>query len=196
MATLDTLTGTADGTLDTTNLEHDAGTGTPYFSHFNDAPDGLSSDWISTAGSRSDGTYVTWVQLSDVNADFGSMDSIDVEFDIEASGFVNDTCTLTARVADSDGGTTWLTDESTAIADESETTRTQSLVTFTGQTGSKAQWNSAYIRFSWAYNRVTSADPSAALKLFGFELNGDYTQAAAGASIPVIAHHYKQMAGN
>jgi hypothetical protein len=186
MATLTPITVDGDGTLDTTNLEHDTGSGTPWWSHFSDDPDGLSSDYITCKGNLVDGTYVSWHSLENVDADFGSMDTLTVQVDGDSSGFGNDECDITVRIADGNESTTWLTDESAILLDELDTTRIQPTDSFTGLTGSKAQWDTAHIRISWVYNKVTGPDALANLRIYGLELTGTYTEAAADTGQPIM----------
>ena len=178
MATLTQLLIEADGTLDTTNLSHDAGTGTPWFSHCNDAPDGGSSDYVRCNGSLSNGTYSAWFSLSNVNADFDSMLTLNIDTDVFSSGFVNDTCNLTAQIADGNESTTFLTDEIN-IGLHTDVPRTQRNSTFGSLTGTKAQWDTAYLRLSWVYIKQTSPDTAANLRIFGLDIDGTYTPASA-----------------
>jgi hypothetical protein len=173
------LTLDADGTIDVV-IQHDAGTGAPFYTHCNDAPDGVSSDYVENDSSESSGT--AWFSLSDVAADFSSMDSLDINVDVQAVGFSNDTCTLTARIYDADNDTTnALTDESSNLATEADSTRTQRTVAFTGLTGTKAQWNAAHVRFTWTYVKTGGPD-NANLRIYGCDLDGVYTQAVAAAA--------------
>ena len=180
MATLTQLVIEADGTLDTTNLSHDAGTGTPWYTHCNDAPDGVSSDYVTNNGSLNTSTQYAWFRLSDVDADFGSMDTLNIDVDVMATGFDNDTCNLVARIADGDASATWLT-VGVTVATQADTTRLQRNLSFASLTGTKAQWNSAYLRLAWVYSRVTGPDASASLRIFGLNIDGTYTAAAAGS---------------
>jgi hypothetical protein len=187
MATLTQLTGDADGTLDTSNLQHDTGTGTPWFSHMNDAPDGVSTDFVRCNGSLNSGNYFTWVGLSNVDADFGNMDTLNIDVDVLASGFDNDTCALTARIADGNGSVTFLTAETATLGAQTDTTRTQRNVAFSALTGTKTQWNNAYIRFQWTYTKVTSPDTAANLRIFGFDIDGTYTASGSGRTMGSLA---------
>ena len=103
MATLNQLTLDADGTIGSA-IRHDAGTGAPFFSHCNDAPDGVSTDFVENDDSET--SDEAWFRLTDVNADFGSMDTLNIDADVLATGFSNDTCTLTARIFDADNDVT------------------------------------------------------------------------------------------
>ena len=172
MATLNTLTLDADGTIDTANIEHDGGTGSPYFSHCNDEPEGGSSDFVQNDNGESSGT--ARFRLSDVDADFVSMDTLSIKVDVNANGFSDDTCTLTARIFDADDNVTPLTAETSNLADHNDTPRLHRTVSFASLTGSEAQWNSAYIQFTWTYNKVSGPD-NANLQLFGCDLDGTYT---------------------
>ena len=141
MATLTQLTLDADGTI-AAEVRHDGGTGAPFNTHCNDAPDGLSSDFVENDDSET--TTTAWFSLSDVDADFASMDTLNIDVDVQATGFSNDTCTLTARIADGDASATWLTDESGNLATEADSTRTQRNVSFASLAGTEAQGKPAF----------------------------------------------------
>ena len=177
MATLNQLTLDADGTIDTANIDHDGGTGSPYFSHCNDTPDGVSTDFVQNDNGETSGK--ARFTLTNVNSDFGSMDSLNIDVDVQASGFSNDTCTLTARIFDADDEVTPLTDESGNLGTDADSTRVQRNVAFAGLTGSKAQWDGAYIQFAWTYAKVAGPD-NANLQLFGCDIDGAYTIASTG----------------
>jgi len=185
---LSQITLDADGTINTAEIEHDAGTGSPYFTHANDANDGLSSDYVFNA-LDSDGTFVAWFSLADIDADLDIMASLILGIDTIATGFTNDTCTLTARIFDADNDVTNpLTDETAAIIDESNTTRSQQLIEFNTLAGTKAQWDAAHIRFTWIYDRITSPD-GGELRIHGCELDGFYVAAVASDLIvPPLLH--------
>ena len=177
MATLSTLTLTADGTVDSTNLAA-VGIGTGFWDRCNSTPDGGSANYVHNA-SNSGGTWTAWFALTNVDADFSSMLTLNIDVDVLATGFANDTCSLTARIAEADSSTTWLTDSLT-VATETDTTRTQPNFAFAGLTGSKAQWDAAHILFSWVYVKNQQPD-AASLRLFGLDIDGTYTPAAAGS---------------
>lgn len=171
MPALTTLTLDADGTIGA--VLHDAGTGSPYYTHCNDTPDGLSSDYVANNDDAS-GTYTAWFSLSNVNSDLLQMSMLAITVDVQAVGFSNDTCTLTARIYDADNDTTnALTDETRTLASNADSTRTQRTVRFTGLTGSKTQWDAAHIRLTWTYTRIPGPD-GAELRLFGVNLPGQY----------------------
>jgi uncharacterized alpha/beta hydrolase family protein len=123
--------------------------------------------------------------LSNVDADFSSMDTLNIDVDVLAVGFSNDTCTLTARIYDANNDTTNpLTNETGNLATQADSTRTQRNVSFAGLAGTKAQWDTAYIRFTWTYAKAAGPD-NANLQLLGCDIDGTYT--TSGPSIPVVA---------
>ena len=177
MATLSTLTLTADGTVDSTNLAA-VGIGTGFWDRCNSTPDGGSSSYVHNISSVT-ATWTAWFALTNVDADFSSMLTLNIDVDVLATGFSNDTCTLQARIADGDASTTWLTADAT-VGSEADTTRTQRNVSFGELTGIKSQWDAAHIQFSWNYTKVSGPD-NASLRLFGLDIDGTYTPAAAGS---------------
>lgn len=189
MATLNQLTVDGDGTIGST-VRHDAGTGTPFFTHLNDAPDGVSSDYVENDDSESSAD--SWWTLTDVNADFGSMDTLNIDIDVEATEFDNDTCTLTAQIFDADNGGNQLT-ANVQVASDADAPRLQRNLIFSSLTGSKAQWGTAHLRLNWVYSKTAGPD-NANIRVYGVDIDGTYT-AAAGGIVPQAAHHMKQMAG-
>ena len=180
MATLTQLTLDADGTI-AAEVRHDGGVGSPFFSHCNDAPDGVSADFVENDDSET--TTTAWFSLGDVDADFGSMDTLNIDVDVQATGFSDDTCTLTARIFDADNDVTNpLTDESGNLATEADSTRVQRNVGFAGLAGSEAQWNSAHIRFTWTYTKTAGPD-HANLQIYGLDIDGTYTTAIEEVSV-------------
>lgn len=170
MATLTTLTLDADGTIGA-NAQHDGGTGAPFFTHCNDDPDSASADFIEN--DASDAATDAWFSLTDVDADFDSMDTLQIRVHgsiVNAFG----TATLTARIYDADNNTTNpLTSEITLI-----TTGDGSVlknVAFASLAGTKAQWNSAHIRFSWS-----GLFQFEKARLNGCDFDGTYTAVAGG----------------
>ena len=186
MATLTTLTLDGDGTIATLSISHDAGTGSPYNTHCNDTPDGGSSDFMEHNAGLNDGTYDAWFSLSDVDADFSSMTSLNIGFDIGINGSVdNDLVTLSAQIFDGDVSATALTDEQ-QIADQTDTTRVQPTpIAFGSLTGSEAQWNTAHVRFRFVYDKVQGGG-TWNLRLYGCEFDGEYT---AESLTPVTVDH-------
>ncbi len=190
MTTLTQITLDADGVIGG-EIRHDGGTGAPFFSHCNDAPDGVSSDFVENDDSESSGE--AWFRLSDVNSDFGSMDTLNIDVDILATGFSDDTCTLTARIFAANNDTANpLTAESGNLGTDADAPRVQRNVPFGTLAGTKAQWNAAYIRFTWTYSKTGGPD-NANLRLFGCDIDGTYTIASGiDMSIP---YQYRRMAG-
>ena len=180
MAALTQLTLDADGTIGA-NVVHNAGTGTPFVGHCNDAPDGLSSDWVANDVTETDTT--AWFSLDDVDADFGSMDTLNIDVDVDAvdDGSSDDACTLTARIFDADNDiSNPLTDETASLGTEADTARTQRNVSFAGLTGSKAQWDAAHIRFTWDYTKTGGPD-NVQVRLYGLDIDGTYTAPSKAA---------------
>ncbi len=186
MAVLTQLTLNGDGTIGSSTL-HDAGTGTPFNTHCNDAPDGVSGDWVANDQSESDTT--AYFTLSDVNSDFGSMATLNIDVDLDAidDGSSNDACILTAQIFDAEGGNP-LTDVQ-QVGDETDGTRVQRQLAFGSLTGNKTQWNAALILFTWDYTKVAAGD-DVQLRLYGCDIDGTYT-AAAPNNIRAAAYHHR-----
>lgn len=179
-ATLTTLTLNADGTI-SGFAAHDAGTGSPFYTHCNDDPDSSSSDWVGN--DLRETSCTTWFALSNVDADFTSMTTLQVRVDVQADSFGGggggDTCTLTARIYDANNDTTNpLTDETSNLATEADSTRTQRNISFSGLTGTKTQWDAAYIRFTWTYTQNAGPD-NASIHLHGCDFDGTYAATPA-----------------
>ncbi len=182
VGTLSTLTLDADGTINTAKIS-DSDADSTFFDDCNDVPDGVSVDFIELDSGLEDGTYEAWFRLTDVDSDFSSMSSLNIDVDVGVDGTVsNDTVVLTCRIFAADNDTTNpLTDESGTLATEVDTTRTQRNIVLAGLTGTKAQWNSAYIRFSFVYDKVGGPD-SYTLRFYGCDLDGTYEIAAEDIS--------------
>lgn len=164
------LTLDADGTIDAVIRDSDADS--TFFDDCNDAPDGVSADFVENDDSETSGE--AWFSLTNVDSDFQTMRTLTIEADIQAAGFSNDTCTLTCRVFNADNDTTTpLCDESALLGDDTDSTRVQRAFLLGGLTGSKTDWDAAFIRFTWTYNRVGGPD-NANLQLFGCVLEGTY----------------------
>lgn len=181
MATLNTITADGDGTIASIFRTSDGGS--PAYTYCNDTPDGLSTDYVENDDTETSGQ--AWFSLENVNSDFSSMDTLNISIDGWAeTAPSNDLLTLTARIADGNGSTTWLTNESATLLSGSDTTRTQpSAVSFSGLTGTKSQWDTAHIRFDFIYSKVAGPD-NANLRLYGFEINGTYTAATPSTLAP------------
>lgn len=177
------LTPNADGTLDTSNTAHDAGTGTPYYTHLDNAVDGQSTDDVHNA--HTVGTVYDWFALSSTPSDFSSMDSVTIRVDALSTapaGSSPDTCDFSARVYDADNDTTTpLAGDSGSIVDEqSNTVRVVNSATMASPSGTKTAWDGAYIRCAWAYNKVAGPD-NIELDIHGLVLDCTYTASAGGA---------------
>lgn len=188
MATLTQLTLDADGTISAAIAAWDGGA--VFFSECNDVPDGGSSTYVQNDNTETSGT--AWFSLSNVDADFGSMDTLNIDVDVWAETAVsNDTITLTARIYDADNDTTNpLTAETGNLATDADTTRTQRNVSFASLAGNNTQWDAAYIRFTWTYTKTAGPD-NANLRLYGLDIDGTYTPAASG-SPSCAANSYRQ----
>lgn len=176
MATLTTLTLDADGTIGA-NVVYDAGGGTapPFYTHCNDDPDSSSADYLRNDNSNTSTT--AWLSLTDVDADFDSMDTLQIRVDGEVPFAIGGAGTLTARIYDADNDTTNpLTAEVTILAQGVDGVRAVKNVAFASLTGTKAQWNSAHIRFTWGGGLSGGQE----LRLFGMDFDGTYTAAAGG----------------
>lgn len=174
-----TLTPDADGTNDSWT---DSDTDGALFDDCNDDPDSSSTDWVQSAASHGPGSTTSelWLSLSNVPADFSSIESLTLRIDGIINGTVsNDTLTVTAQVFDSDSGGTEnaLTDAQTILT-EADTTRVQRNVSFGSLTGNESQWNAAHIKLLATYTR-TGSDDGFAGRIFGTLFNGTYTASAA-----------------
>lgn len=175
-STLSTLTFDADGTIGV-NTRHDAGTGSPFYTHCNESPTGSPTSTTYVENDTSETSTTANFSLTDVDSDFSDMLTLSITVDVLAQGFGDDTCALTVQIFDADSGGNALTG-SVQIATQADTTRTVRTVAFTGIPGSpaatKAQWNSAYARFTWTYVKNTGPD-NATVRLYACEINGTYT---------------------
>lgn len=172
MATLTTLTIDANGTIGA-NVNKD--TGDPYYQNCNDDPDSASTDHIENDGSNT--STEAWFSLTDVDADFDSMDTFQIRVDGGVAFVTGGSLTLTARIYDADNDTTNpLTSEETLMT-ELDSTSVLKTVTFSSLTGTKAQWNSAHVRFSWS--NLTDARVA---QINGCDFDGTYTAAAGGST--------------
>jgi len=174
MPTLTQLTIDADGAIDANISDSDADL--TFFDDCNDAPDGVSADFIELDAGLMDGNYDAWFSLTNVNSDLIGVNSLNIDIDVEVVGSVaNDTVDLTCRIFDADNDTTGpLTDESATLGDQTDTTRVQRNVVFGNVTGNKAQWDTAHIRFRFIYDRVAGAD-SYNIRIYGCDVDGTYS---------------------
>ena len=166
------LTIDGDSTTTPSAAIENSGAGSPYWSDISDAPDGLSADWVANDNTETTGT--AWFTLSAVDADFFEMRTLNIDVDIESDVFSGgDTCVITARIYDSATATNPLTDESPALGSDTDTTRVQRQVAFSGLTGTAAQWATAQIRFTWTYAQSGGPDNDS-VRLYGVSLDGTY----------------------
>lgn len=174
MTVLGPLAPDGDGTIDVT-IEHDGGTGPPFYTHCDENPASPGTDWVGNDQTETDG--VAFFEVANTPSDFGFIDSLSVDYSRQAQGFSDDTCILYVQVFASNESTNY-TDEIT-LADETDTTKITEVGTFTinatGLAASKADWDGARIRFRWDYTQTTGPD-NAQIKVFAFELNGAYTK--------------------
>jgi hypothetical protein len=179
MADLTQMTADANGTVNASF----GGGGAGDYQDITDAPDGGSSDYAFNT-IASNGTEVSSFSLENVDADFSSMTTLSLYYDVQAvlGKAGGDQCDLTAQIYDADTGGNALTNATSIFADETTTTRTQSNTAFSGLTGTKAQWNSAYIRFTFVYNKSKGGN-NVDIRLFGFYVDGTY---AAGPSFTAV----------
>ena len=175
MAILTQLTLVADGTIGA-NTVHDAGTGTPFVGHCNDLAADVSADWVGNDANET--TTTAYFTLSNVDADFadGGMLTLNIDVDVDAidDGSSDDTLSLTAQIFDGEGGTALTS--SHEIGSEADLTRLRRNVVFTAGslTGTKAQWDSAVILFTWTYNKNASPD-NVQVRLYGCDIAVSYT---------------------
>ena len=172
MATLTTLTIDANGTI---GANVNKTSGDPYYQNCNDDPDSASTDHIEN--DASDTATEAWFSLTDVDADFDSMDTFQIRVDGGVPFTPGGTVTLTARIYDADNDTTNpLTSEETLMT-ELDSTSVLKNVTFSSLTGTKAQWNSAHVRFSWS-----NLAGFGQAEINGCDFDGTYTAAAGGST--------------
>ncbi len=184
MATLTEVLIDADGTI-AAKIEHDAGTGTPFYTHINDQPDGLSSDWVTNDDTSND-EEIAWFSLSGVDSDFDSMTTLDIEVDVLAVDFVNDSCSVVCQIYDADNDQTNALTNQIAIHAEEKTTRVQETNSFSELAGSKTQWDAAHIRINWRYTISGGAD-GGNCRIYGVAINGTYATAATGRIMSRLA---------
>lgn len=167
------LTLTVDGDTGplSASLRHDSGMGGDYYTHCDDDPEASSADYVENNDTSTGGDI--HFTLSDVPSDFDEMLRCGIVVDVwSETAVTDDELTITARIFDSVGGNA-LTDESIAFATEEDTTRITRNIEFENLTGTKAQWNSAVINFTWDYTTTSSAD-NANIRLYGCKVTGLY----------------------
>ena len=176
MADLTQMTADANGTVNASF----GGGGAGDYQDITDAPDGGSSDYCFNTIEGASGTEISSFSLQNVDADFGSMDTLNLYYDVQAVITTSENCTLVAQIFDADTGGNALTAATSIFCDQSTTTRTQSNTAFGSLTGTKAQWDTAHIRFTWTYTKYKGGY-NTDLRIYGFYVDGTYTAAAASA---------------
>jgi len=173
MATLTDLTLTGDATIGGA-VQHDAGSTPPFYTHCNDDPDSSSSDWVSNNTSNT--TTQAWFSLSDVDSDFSSMDTLGIRVEKEAQFVPGGAGSCTAQIYDADNDTTNpLTDRQT-VATTADGIKNTANFSFGSLAGTKAQWDDAYIVFTWS-----GLANGQTFRIYGTNITGTYTQGAGGA---------------
>lgn len=176
MATLGPLAPTSDGTISTA-IDNETNRTTPYYTHIDEDPASPGSDAVTNDQSETDGEY--FVGFTSTAADFGSMDqSLKIQHSVQAfdDGSSNDALDCYASVVASDESTAY-TDE-VIIGDELDitkaTTESTWVVNATGLAASKADWDAAFVKLRWDYQKTGAGDNNQ-LFVYAFELNGTYT---------------------
>lgn len=176
MATLTPLdpdtTGTVSGVTD------EAGGTTNLHTKVTDASDTT----YLTAGVDSAGTAL--LGLSDVNADFESMDTLAANIRVQLNGVhTDDTIEIFAQVFDGNATTTPLSDEVLIANQASSGTFTDYTPSFTIQgTPTKTQWNNAHLRLRWTYTKNMASD-AISLRCSQAQVTGTYTQVDPNATV-------------
>lgn len=171
MATLTTLR--PDGTGTVSAVVNELGLGALLELSVDDDPDSpTTTDYIRN-GNDTTGDKTAFLLMSATDADFATMTTLQVDAHIALSAFSDDTCTLFARMYQSD--------ETTALTDEMQVaTQAQSglrSVAFTNvSAGDKTTWDGARLRLRWAYSRSMGAD-GGQLRVTAVELDGTYSAA-------------------
>ena len=96
---LSQITLDADGTI-AAEVTNDDASGAPFFSHGNQAPDGGSATWFGNDATET--TTTAWMSLEDLDADFESMLTLNMDVDVQITAPGNDTLTLVAQIFDAD----------------------------------------------------------------------------------------------
>lgn len=141
------LFATADGTI--TDVVDEADTTVDLFASIDDDPDTPSdTDWINNAVAAGQ----VFFDVTDLPADFGTMDTAEIVVRYRGQNFGTGTVTLFAQLFQSD--------ETTALSNEVQVAQvtgdgafaSTSAVTFTGlnTTAGKSVWDAARVRFRWA----------------------------------------------
>jgi len=181
MATLTTLTLDGDGVIDGTIMHDDITSpryDPPFYTHCNDDPDSSSFDYVANEGSP--GTMTARFTLTNVDADFDSMDTFQIRVDREGGFVPGATAVINARVYSGTGTGTPLTD-SQQVASFTDL-RSVATVVFGSLTGTKAQWDDAEVAFEWQ-NVSTNGE---IIKIYGCDFDGTYTESAPASSTSIF----------
>ncbi len=182
MASLGDLIPIGDGTIDVA-IDHDAGRGTPYFTHLDESPDSPGSDHVLNDQSETDGNY--FISFTAMPSDFGTMlDTLDIRHSVDAidDGSSNDALDVYAAIVASDESTLW--SDEVIICDELDSVKATSTdgwtLNGTGLAADKAAWDAAFIRLRWDYQKVAAGDDVQG-RIYAVRLiNGTYNIVAAG----------------
>lgn len=173
MATLNTLLVNGNSTTQTTQWA--VGT-------FTNIDEGISAADGLEIGDDTNSSVdeFAYFSLSNVNADFGSMDTININIRYRVLGAQTNNRSLFAQVITDESTPVSLTTERTIATNITNTTATNSGVlsmTISG-TPSKAQWDNALIRLRLNIVRNKGGDTNG-IRVDTLELTGTYTAAAA-----------------
>ena len=138
---------TGDGTLTTLVDEADVTTG--LFDSIDDDPaTPTDTDWINNSSATGSGFF----DVTNLPADFATMDSAEVVVRYRGQNFGTGTVTLYAQLFQSDETTTLSNEVQVASVTADTAFANSAAVTFTGinTTAAKTVWDAALIRFRWA----------------------------------------------
>ena len=186
MATLPTLYPVGDGTQNGVT-----GTGTaPWYANIDDWAGGGLVDEDSTYISSGvdlggDGNYL----LTDMPANFGTLDSLSLDVRVRRNGTVtDDAMTLTVGIVGADGSTV-LAAQKQVASQASGTTYSTVTVSYTdaelASRSNKAAWDGAQLRLVWTYTKTKSSD-GLALRVTAVRANGTYTESAGGTPQTIV----------
>ncbi|MHA1962156.1 MAG: hypothetical protein ACW99U_18280 [Candidatus Thorarchaeota archaeon] len=194
MATLTSLRPNGDNDVAHARLEWtNVGGDTACFEAIDDDPDSPDSlDYAENDATETD-TYAKF-ELSAVDADFGSMDSLQVDAFMTTSGSrSNDDIVMSAQVFADDEVTTYTDKVVFATWDATpETGKVSQGFTLTGDGSSanKAAWDLAVFRIDWDYQKTGSGD-NMQYRVDAIELNGAYTAQATSLTVQSGGHSHE-----
>ena len=204
MATLTPLV--PNGTVSNTNINQwtggtaawvDGGLGGGGFGDIDDTVGSIATTGESAAGpalNHNTSNELLIVDVTAVDTDFASMDTIALHYDSAIPGTIaDDDTSLECRITASDGTTeyvTWTTLRSfngtTGVWDSNgppaaNTTKSLTL-TGTGSSASQSNWNGARLHFRFTSVKTKGNDGATPVLVVDARLTGTYTQAAAATS--------------